>query len=217
MLGEHFNGIFANTSSVGGNGEAIFIAPREHITPVKGQEKAEEPEVKTYEGAFFNVCSKMLLHTCDVTCNNCADCADYKQFIRNEYGALKKHLGDFFTTAKKYSIEIAELRKKMSEDGILFNGHDEGAFDLTKDEVEAYAKTVTKALEVIAAYQAKRPLLFHTEYAEVACIRETVYQMYRRVLRKYYKALMIIFNNATDLAKQALECAREAVTAHLES
>jgi predicted translin family RNA/ssDNA-binding protein len=70
---------------------------------------------------------------------------------------------------------------------------------------------------VIAAYQSKREKLFHTEYAEIACIRETVYQMYRKVLRKYYKALMIIFNNSTDLAKKALDSARDAVTAQLES
>ena len=216
-LGEDFNGVFANTSSVGGNGEAIFIAPREHITTVKGKAAAEEPEIKTYDGAFFNVCSKILLHDCDATHNNCADCAEYKKFIRNGYEALTKHLGGFFTAAKKYSLEIAELRKKMSEDGIIFNGHDEGAFDLTKDEVDDYARTVTRAVEVIAAYQSKREMFFHTEYAEIACIREAVYQMYRKVLRKYYKALMIIFNNATDLAKKALDSARDAVTAQLES
>ena len=216
-LGESFNGVFASTVSVGGNGESIYVSPREHVAPVKGNVQPEVPETTVYTGAFFNVCRGMLRHDCDYKNKNCADCAEYRKFITNEYKKLKKYLGEFFTLADRYATSIAKLRYEIELDDIIFSGHEEEYTDLTAAEVEEHAKAVTKALEVLEAYSSKHNEFFHTEYDEVLTIRESVYQIYRKVLRKYYKAMMIIFGNSTDLAKQALDCAREAIAAHLES
>lgn len=216
-LGESFNGVFSNTVSVGGNGESIFVAPREYVAPVKGNAQPTEAQASTYNGAFFNVCAAMLRHDCDYRNKNCADCVEYKKFMVNEYASLKKYLGEFFVLADKYASSIAKLRYEIELDDIIFSGHEEDNTDLTQREVEDYAKVVAKALEVLEAYSVKHPNFFHTEYGEVLAIRETVYQIYRKILRKYYKMTMIIFGNSTDLAKQALECCREAIAAHLES
>jgi predicted translin family RNA/ssDNA-binding protein len=159
----------------------------------------------------------MLRHDCDYKNKNCADCAEYRKFITNEYKKLKKYLGEFFTLADRYATSIAKLRYEIELDDIIFSGHEEEYTDLTAAEVEEHAKAVTKALEVLEAYSSKHNEFFHTEYDEVLTIRESVYQIYRKVLRKYYKAMMIIFGNSTDLAKQALDCVREAIATHLES
>ena len=216
-MGESYNAVFENTASVGSSGESICVYPREYIAPTKGGKAEDAREASTYAGAFFNVCTAMLRHDCDYRSKNCADCAEYKKFVTNEYAVLKRSLGEFFTLADKYAKAISKLRYEIELDDIIFSEHEEDNKDLTKEEVEGYATAVTKALEVLEAYASKSERFFHTEYNEVLAIREAVYQIYRKVLRKYYKAMMIIFSNSTDLAKQVLDGAREAISAHLEA
>lgn len=208
-MGMDFDAVFANTSSVGGNGESLVTRDRSY-SPNGANEESENIEL-------FNVCGKMLMHGCDINTQNCADCPNYKKFMNNDPNALGKSVTRFFENAERYVEKMKALIMEKSGDDIIYGGGEDGAGRTVEEmtefesEIKGYEVAVKDVLRNLLTIKKSNVAVFHSDYKEVLGIREAVYQTYRKILRKYFKAAMIILNNSTDIVIKELESARNAV------
>jgi len=212
-LGKYFDGVFRNTASVGNHGEHFVVRATDYAPAVGGK----VPVPKTLGesvGVFFNTCAKMLRHECDIIHNNCADCADYQKFLANRFDELESSMKEFFEMADHYVAKARDLRYQIQHDDIIIgHGDDEDDVGLSAELIKSHQTAAVNALRQLQGRQAGASKVFHAEYSHVLAIREAVYQVLRKVLRKYYKAVMMVFADSTALAKSGLVGAREAVRA----
>ena len=204
-LGQHFDDVFGNTASVSGDGETLVGCPLDY-NPNKSTDKTENKPA-----ALFNVCPKLLRRTCDLKRNDCADCKDYKTFMTNDFDTLAKSTEAFFALAEEYVVQKADLKYKLAIDDIIHGSDDEDSVRLTENDVAERKTSALHALENLENAKNHMSHMFHGDYDDVRCLREAVYQVYRAVLRQYFKAVMLIFRNANAAVKQQLDNMRRAV------
>lgn len=215
-MGKLFDDVFRNTASVGNSGDHVIVQSTDYVAG--GSNAAPARTVGKSEEAFFNVCTKMLRHECDLIHHNCADCADYKNFLSNSFEHLDYSLNEFFSMAKKYVVEMKDLKYQIDRDDIIHShDDDEEKAEFTVENVEEFKKTAHRVAEEMKKAHKDMPNIFHVPYKDILALREAVYQTYRKILRKYYKSVMIIFSNSTVSAKNGLASARKAVKARSEA
>ena len=211
-IGKFFDGVFANTVTVGGEGERIVSVAREYkATAKKGEKPAEETDETEERDFFFNVCPKALLHVCDLKVKNCGGCANYNQRILNRYDELMESIDAFFKQSYSYLKKMERFRTEMQMGATINSGGiDEEESELDASHLREYEAKVRAAVDMIKTDDGKTEGFFVTSYEPIEVIREYIYRPYRRMLRKYYKTVMELMQTASEKAERelhnALDC-----------
>ena len=213
-LGKYYTEVFRNTSSVGSDGDSVFAFAKDYDPKGKcGLGEASEAQ----NCIFFNVCAKMLRRDCDVNCNDCRDCADYKKFLKNDFSVLEDSIARYIQLSKQYITKLSDLKYEIKSDDIIFTQYDDDSKELSVNDISAHEFVLKGAIDNLKLQKADKEFTFHSDYKDVLGIREAVYQLYRKVLRKYFKSVMLIFAESTDMAKKKLIRFRDAVAVSNES
>jgi len=219
-VGYHYEAIFANTCTIGDEGDRVV---RKKLYYEKtGEGKSEKTEVMTEElernTIFFNACSKRLCSGCDFLHENCADCPDAKIFIHNDVSELVTHTKEFFKKTLKYDEKIEEDKLKGGLlSTISFDYADEEEEDeLVASQIVEWRKDAELALKTIQEYSDQASGgIFICDYALAARVRDAVYKTYRKMIRKYYITLRDLFDSSTKKAIAACRASLEQkVIAH---
>ena len=211
-IGKYFSDIFANTVSVGGIGEQIVSVSREYQPATK---KGEKPTEKVSEDCerdfFFNVCSKALMHACDLKVRNCGGCGNYSAHTTNRYDVLMDSIDSFFSESYSYLAKMDKIRTDLQmEATINSGGGDEEESELDATHLKEYEANVRTAVDMLDVEENHTKTFFVTSYEPIETIREYIYRPYRRMLRKYYKTVMELMQTASEKAiselHNALDC-----------
>ena len=211
-IGKFFDGVFANTVSVGGEGERIVSVAREYkLISKKGEKPAEETDETEECDFFFNVCPKALLHVCDLRERNCGGCENYEKHVLNEYQTLCDNVDAFFKQSYSYLKKMERFRTEMQMGATINSGGiDEEESELDAAHLREYESKVRAAMDMIAVDDDKKDAFFVVEYEPIEVIREYIYRPYRRMLRKYYKTVMELMQTASERTDRelhnALDC-----------
>ncbi len=205
-IGKYFSGVFANTVSVGGEGERVVSVTREYKPMSKKGMKPEEDLTEIVEcDFFFNVCTKALMHMCDLRVRNCGGCENYSAHCTNRYDELMANVDAFFKQSYSYLKKMERFRTEQQMGATINAGGigDEEESELDASHLKEYESKVRAAVDMIKVDEAHRNAFFVIEYEPIEVIREYIYRPYRRMLRKYYKTVMELMQDAS--AKASLE------------
>lgn len=211
-IGKFFSAIFANTVTVGECGECVASVSRE-FEPVS--KKGEAPREKVKEDVerdfFFNVCTKALMHVCDLRERNCGGCGNYSAHTANRYEEMIDNIDAFFRESYSYLKKMERFRTELQmEATINAGGIDEEESELDATHLKEYEAIVRSAVDMIKVEDSQKKSFFVTDYEPIETIREHIYRPYRRMLRKYYKTVMELMQTASEKANaelhNALDC-----------
>ena len=207
-IGKYFSEIFGNTVSVGGIGEEVVTVSRKYEPVTKKGQKPEETVTKRSErDFFFNICTKALMHACDLKERNCGGCDNYAEHTVNRYDVLIKSIDVFFKESYYYLDKMEKFRTEMQMNATINSGgngdEDEGELDAA--HLKEYEENTRSAISAIETEGINTDGFFVTDYETIEAIREQIYRPYRRMLRKYYKTVMELMQSASDKAKAELQ------------
>lgn len=212
-IGKFFSEIFANTVTVGESGECVASVKREYTAPTQ---KGDRPTEKIHEDVerdfFFNVCTKALMHACNLKERNCGGCGNYAAHRINGYEALMSGIDSFFGESYSYLKKMERFRTELQMEATINAGgiDEEDESELDAIHLKEYEKNVRTAVDMINADGVSKNEFFVTDYEPIETIREHIYRPYRRMLRKYYKTVMELMQTASEKARaelhNALDC-----------
>lgn len=215
-VGKYFTEIFRNTMSVGESGEEVSWVERKYEPIKKKNEKPKESLTEMAEfDFFFNVCPRVLSHECNIKERNCGGCENYKLHRVNGYKELVDNINLFFKESYSYLEKMERFRTEMQMNATINAGgiDEDDENELDAIHLKEYEKRVRAALDSIDLEGKNTDGFFVIEYEPIEAIREYIYRPYRRMLRKYYKTVMEIMNNASEKAKRELHNALDCTPA----
>lgn len=220
-LGRAFEAVFENTSAVGDVEDETVVQRRKYVEIKDNEKQKNAPQFKEEisevreKRTYYNACMKVLRGSCDLKKNNCADCADYKQFKTNDVQSLRQALAQFFEEGIEQTERLEKIRERMKNDGTIaaysldddFADGESGAEKGKKlseiDRLKENQAAAMVAMEAIEASDEGHVFIADSEYAQT--IRNSVYSVYRNLLYKYYAEIRNVFNKATKEALSAYE------------
>lgn len=205
--------VFENCISVDGTGEDVTV---EKIVYVKNTAERklvdERVDKEEFKRQYFNVCAQMLMRGCDMTVNSCNGCEKYKKYKRNDFAKFKENVNRFLEITTSYADKAETKVLKDLNDMKISNYDLEGgkATRLVASEVAESKKAVVNALGKLSSIVEDKQNIVCVDYQLVKKILDAVIEHYGKLLKKYFKTLMKIFNKATEKAKIDFNTVRES-------
>lgn len=212
--GAHFEAVFANTCTVGDEGDRIVRKKLYYDRIGEGKHAKTTVMSDDFERTtiFFNACAKRLTLGCDFLKCSCADCPDRESFLKNDLNALMINTNKFFEKTLEYDAKMEE--DKINGGGTVSTisidyGDEEEDDDLVASQIVVWKKDAEEALKSIEYAGKKTHGTFVCDYAYAECVRDAVYKTYRKMIRKYYITLRDLFDSSTKKAIDAYRSSTE--------
>ena len=211
-VGRVVESIFENCISIDGTGEDVKMEKIVYVKNVEKKTTKERVDVEKSVKQYFNVCTKMLMGNCDILSNSCNGCESYKKYKKNDFDKFSESVKEFFKVTCSYADKA---EKKMLKDlnDMTISSYDlegEKAYRLVAVDVAESKEKAIKGLEQIASEIEDKQKIVCVDYELVKPIIDAVMEQYGKLLRKYFKNIIKIFNKATEKAKKDFYTVRES-------
>lgn len=201
--------IFANSVTVGSAGRAAFD---ESISFEKNKLKSADPYVKN-EGekqVMFNVCAKQLHATCDILRCDCGSCKEYGRLRVNDFAVFSENVEAFIQKLEDTLEKVKSAEEERIRNRELFGEKIEPRnFKEMDAAVGRCRRDAMKALQKLKREAAGTEHTFYGDYGLVKSIKESVFESYNILFKRYYDAVIGIFSQATSQMETVLKQAGE--------
>ena len=196
-IAEHVNGIFANSMTVGAQGEQIATGDFDvWANKRKNKIAAYWHGIDWFPIIMFNACSKMMMRSCDTVRNSCNGCEHYRALVKNDFSTFKKSVKKFFDETSNY-VEHTRERRSQIEATIRSADADKiNTFDALQPLIAPGKFMAMDKLSEID--EADHDGLFSADYGCVRTIRQAVAEIYNKVLSKYLQLIDAVCNSVTE-------------------
>lgn len=201
--------IFANSVTVGATGRATFD---ERISFEKDKLKSADPYEKTdtEKQVMFNVCAKQLHGACDMLRCDCGGCEEYGRLRVNDFATFSENVEAFIQKLEDTLEKVKEAEEERIRNRELFGEKIEPRnFKELDAAVGRCRRDAMKALQKLKREAAGTEHTFYGDYGLVKSIKESVFESYNILFKRYYDAVIGIFSQATSQMETVLKQAGE--------
>lgn len=212
QLSDAFEGVFRNSVSVGSAGEAVSAEKTVFVRDTRTKEVRERTTEEAQPARlYFNACTRMLLRTCDPRKRDCNGCTERSDLLVNRFELFTESVREFFARTREYLTASQAEDLRMMRDITLGGAEEDTLFDLEPERLDSNEAEALRILDTLSENGKKGA--FGVGFEEVEKIRRAVSDTYGRILGKYYKRTLRIFDAATDKMKLCCRAANEGFVA----